>query len=159
MHITEIHVKLSEAAVANIHQGHNPIQPPTPNGDHGIRGVIAYCSIVLDGAFVIDEAKLIRGLKGLHVSMPSRKVTFRNRCGHNNPFDNRYCGTCGTKLPIEPPPDTPVSRHIDICHPIAPWFRRALQEAMEAAAQAEIQREMSNPPPARTDIAHPPQEQ
>jgi len=37
----------------------------------------AFCSITLDGMFVIRDLKIIQGAKGPFVAMPSRKLTDR----------------------------------------------------------------------------------
>lgn len=36
--------------------------------------LVATASVVLDGCFVVHDVKVIKGIKGLFVAMPSRKV-------------------------------------------------------------------------------------
>jgi stage V sporulation protein G len=57
----------------------------------------AYATIVFDNAFIIRDLKVIEGLKGLFVSMPSRKRkdgTFRDVVHPLNPETRKMIEDC-----------------------------------------------------------------
>ncbi|MFO1093344.1 MAG: SpoVG family protein [Planctomycetaceae bacterium] len=56
MEITEVRIKLADEVRERLH---------------------AFCSITLDGCFVIRDLKIIEGARGPFVAMPSRKLTDR----------------------------------------------------------------------------------
>ena len=59
----------------------------------------AFCSVTLDGDFVIRDLKIIEGTNGAFVAMPSRKLADRcSRCGCKNHLRAKYCNECGQKL-------------------------------------------------------------
>ena len=105
----------------------------------------AFCSITLDGEFVVRDLKIIEGQKGLFIAMPSRKLTVKcPACYTKNEVRARYCNGCGHKLPPERPTDTRPRMFTDIAHPINAACRekiqvaviRALEEEREKAKQA-----------------------
>lgn len=102
--------------------------------------VKAYCSITLDGEFVIRDIKLIDGSNGLFVAMPSRGLTSRcTRCQYKNEPRNRFCGGCGT--PVKPTDATRRDSY-DIAHPINGSCRQKIEDAiMEALASADFHQE------------------
>lgn len=160
MHVAIVHIQLSENAEFYLREGINPLEmaprsahEETAEGEtkrREMHGVIAYCNIIFDNIFIIDEVKLIRGQDGFHISMPSRKTTRRSGCGHNNYHDSVYCAKCGRKITLEPIAQG-LPKHADICHPIAAWFRRELTDAVIRATQ-ELIDSIRTPP----DSAHPP---
>ena len=122
MTITEVRVKLAD--------------DPTDR-------LLAFCSLTLDGCFVVRDLKLIRGAGGPFVAMPSRKITARcPECGGKNPLAGNYCGGCGVAL--NPDPDEAAEsdeakprRYADIAHPINARCREAVQTAVVAAVDRE----------------------
>lgn len=101
----------------------------------------AYCSITLDDEFVIRDLKIVDGVSGLFVAMPSRKSTIGcPRCHHKSPIRSRFCNDCGANLPPAPaqPVDGPRGKaHRDIAHPITAEYREYVQDRVLAAFKAE----------------------
>ncbi len=63
--------------------------------------LLAFCSMTIDGCFVVRDLKIIRGIKGPFVAMPSRKLTDHcHRCHGKNALRSNYCANavsdCGT---------------------------------------------------------------
>ena len=94
----------------------------------------AFCSITLDGAFVVRDLKIIQGQRGHFVAMPSRKLTEKcARCSAKNEVRARYCSHCGGGLPPVPEADPHGVRSrmfADIAHPINSDMRGKLQIAV-----------------------------
>jgi stage V sporulation protein G len=123
MEITEVRVKLVEKAGERLR---------------------AFCSITLDGAFVVRDLKIIGGTSGDFVAMPSRKLTDRcPKCGCKNHLRARFCNDCGKKLR-----DARAARddhgraklHADIAHPINTACRESIQDAVMEAYKEEVER-------------------
>jgi stage V sporulation protein G len=126
MHVTEVRVKL------NLH---------SPDR---LRG---FCSITLDGCFVVRDIKIIEGPGGLFVAMPSRKLMAQcSRCRGKNPLKSRYCGMCGAQLEESFHGNGEDGRggagklHCDVAHPINAECRRMVQEAVREAYAAEVEK-------------------
>ncbi|MCB9878414.1 MAG: septation protein SpoVG family protein [Planctomycetes bacterium] len=108
----------------------------------------AYCSVTIDGAFVVRDLKVIEGSRGPFVAMPSRKLADHcPRCHHKNHMRASYCNHCGGGLDPERAPRDVRGRarlHADLAHPINSATRiemhkavvRAYLEEVEAAQQA-----------------------
>jgi stage V sporulation protein G len=78
MEITEVRIKLMEESEDRLR---------------------AFCSITIDGCFVVRDLKIIEGAHGPFVAMPSRKLTHRcSRCGNKNHIRSNYCNNCGSRL-------------------------------------------------------------
>ncbi len=59
----------------------------------------AYCSITIDGCFMVRGIKLIEGTNGMFLAMPSRNPGADcPRCRHKNPSRMAYCGKCGNPI-------------------------------------------------------------
>jgi len=108
--------------------------------------LLAFCTITIDSCFVVRDVKVIDGLKGPFIAMPSRKVTARcSGCSEKNHLRARYCNQCGQGLdPIETG-DAKASHerprlYVDIAHPINARARAQLEQAAIAAYQAELER-------------------
>ena len=102
--------------------------------------LLAFCSLTLDGCFVVRDLKLIRGATGPFVAMPSRKITARcGGCGGKNPLACKFCGECGGELapPPEPAEDAKLRRYADIAHPINARCREQVQAAVTEAVERE----------------------
>jgi stage V sporulation protein G len=125
MRVTEVRVKL------NMHS------------QDRLRG---FCSITLDGCFVVRDIKIIEGPGGLFVAMPSRKLMAQcSRCRGKNPLKSRYCGTCGAQL--EDSKYAQVEErggagklHCDVAHPINAQCRQMVQDAIREAYAAEVEK-------------------
>jgi stage V sporulation protein G len=123
MEITEVRVKLME------------------DSDDRLR---AFCSITFDDSFVVRDLKIIDGISGPFVAMPSRKLTSHcPKCGTKNHMRANYCNQCGTSLPQEREvrdQDGRVKLYADIAHPINSECREMIQERVIAEYQEELDR-------------------
>lgn len=103
----------------------------------------AFCSITLDGCFVVRDLKIINGTKGPFVAMPSRKLTDRcGRCSAKNCLRAVYCSQCGVKLPESRAARNHEGRsklYADIAHPINTHCRELIQQqVLQAYAQEQV---------------------
>ena len=124
MEITEVRIKLMEESEDRLR---------------------AFCSITIDGCFVVRDLKIIEGSSGPFVAMPSRKLTERcPKCGYKNHLRSNYCNQCGAKIR-----GSTASRDLeananklyaDIAHPINQGCRDIIQNAVVAEYQAELER-------------------
>jgi stage V sporulation protein G len=114
---------------------HVEILPPdTYESDEGAR-LRAYCSITLDGEFVVHDLRLIEGNTGLFVAMPSRKLTHRcPGCDFKCARQSRYCSNCGKHLGgFKAQEGQFVRLHADIAHPCNQRARDKIELAVQAA--------------------------
>jgi stage V sporulation protein G len=104
----------------------------------------AFCSITMDNEFVVRDIKVIEGVGGLFVAMPSRKMSDHcDRCGGKNHLRAKFCNNCGTGLS-----DTRAKKdfkgrmklHADIAHPINAQCRRQIQEQVISAFKEEVEK-------------------
>lgn len=104
--------------------------------------LMAFCSITLDGCFVIRDLKLIQGKSGPFVAMPSRKLTDRcGRCHTKNHLRAAYCNHCGVRLRDEravKDDDGRAKLYADIAHPINPACRETIQNEVVRAYEREL---------------------
>jgi stage V sporulation protein G len=114
----------------------------------------AYATLTFDRSFVVRNAKIIDGTKGLFVAMPSRRLKEScPKCRFKNVVRSRFCNQCGASLPayVEQKPlnvsDRPEkqSEHRDIAHPITSEFREYIQKKVLAAYDDEARRGPSQP--------------
>ncbi|MEO1527761.1 MAG: SpoVG family protein, partial [Planctomycetota bacterium] len=122
MEITEIRIKLMESSEDRLR---------------------AFCSITIDGSFVVRDLKIIDGSNGPFVAMPSRKLTGHcNRCHHKNHLRANYCNHCGAKLNFENSGgfDSPQKLYADVAHPINSDCRELIQNAVIDEFDAELKR-------------------
>ena len=122
MEITEIRIKLMESSEDRLR---------------------AFCSITIDGCFVVRDLKIIDGSNGPFVAMPSRKLTGHcGRCHHKNHLRAHYCNNCGNKLDFDQESnlDSPQKLYADVAHPINSECRELIQNAVINEFQAELQR-------------------
>ncbi len=109
----------------------------------------AFCSIVIDDSFIIQDLKIIRRPQGTFVAMPSRKLADKcPRCGGKNHLRARYCNDCGTPLREDRAPIDVNGRatlHADIAHPLNSVIRDSLQRKVLAAYAAELEDAKSAP--------------
>lgn len=104
----------------------------------------AFCSMTLDHEFVIRDIKVIEGVNGYFVAMPSRKMGDRcERCGGKNHLKARFCNGCGRSLRDkrhERNLNSEIKLHADIAHPINTECRQRIQEAVVVAYQEELKK-------------------
>ncbi|NLW51679.1 MAG: stage V sporulation protein G [Candidatus Brocadiaceae bacterium] len=94
----------------------------------------AFCSITIDGDFVVHDLRVIEGRKGLFVAMPSRKLTDNcPGCGGKNELRAAFCGECGKRLGQDRADKATEKSHVDVAHPINTPCRETLQETVLAA--------------------------
>lgn len=122
MEITEVRIKLA---------------------DESQERLLAFCSITIDGCFVVRDLKIIQGLKGPFVAMPSRKLTDRcARCQSKNCLRTMYCGQCGARLPVRRGARCADGRsklYADIAHPINSACRETIQsQVLEAFDHEQV---------------------
>lgn len=101
----------------------------------------AFCSVTLDGSFVIRDLKVIDGTNGPFVAMPSRKLSDRcPKCGGKNHLRAKFCNECGARLdPNRAPRDDEgrVKLHADVAHPINAAGREQIQREVIEAYEKE----------------------
>lgn len=106
--------------------------------------VKAFCTITLDGGFVVRDLKVIEGPTGIFLAMPSRKLADRcPRCAAKNHLRARFCNHCGGKLNENRAPRDEQGRiklHADVAHPINAECRDAIQAAVVEAFHAEVEK-------------------
>ena len=104
----------------------------------------AYCSVVFDNEFVVRDIKIIDGMKGPFVAMPSRKMSDHcPSCGGKNHLKARFCNDCGAALPEnrEALDDESKPRlHADIAHPVTNKCRQRIQREVIAVFEGELER-------------------
>ena len=101
----------------------------------------AFCTMTLDGEFVVRDLKIIEGTNGLFVAMPSRKLTDHcPKCGGKNHLRAKFCNECGAKQPEKRVSDEDAQGklHADIAHPINSECRGRLQEVILQAYREEL---------------------
>jgi len=126
MEITEVRIKLMEESEDRLR---------------------AFCSITIDHSFVIRDLKIIEGVNGPFVAMPSRKMSARcGKCGNKNHLRSSYCNQCGTRL--RGPQDVREveggsgsnKMYADIAHPINQPCRDMIQNAVIREYLVELDR-------------------
>ncbi len=126
MEITEVRIKLMEESEDRLR---------------------AFCSITIDRSFVIRDLKIIEGVNGPFVAMPSRKMSARcGKCGNKNHLRSSYCNQCGTRL--RGPQDVREveggggsnKMYADIAHPINQACRDMIQNSVIREYLVELDR-------------------
>jgi len=107
----------------------------------------AFCAITLDNEFVVRDIKVIAGVGGYFVAMPSRKMSDHcEKCGGKNHLRARFCNYCGRELSGNRTRKDAKGRtkiHADIAHPINTRCRQTIQQAVVAAFEQEVERSKS----------------
>lgn len=102
----------------------------------------AFCSITLDNEFVVRDIKIIEGMDGYFVAMPSRKMSDHcGHCGGKNHLRANFCNYCGKALPDNRTKQEPNGRmklHADIAHPINARCRKLIQQMVVAKFRDEL---------------------
>src|SRR5262245_24194249 len=109
----------------------------------GAERLRAFCSVTLDGDFVIRDLKVIDGTNGHFVAMPSRKLAYRcGRCGNKNHLRAKFCNECGGKLSERRLPRDPNVRfffNVAATTEIYTACRERIQKAVIEAFEAECE--------------------
>jgi stage V sporulation protein G len=105
----------------------------------------AYATVTFDNAFVVRNIKVILGMSGLFIAMPSRKVKQPClKCNFKNELHSKYCNQCGAQLPLQARPTAvdpnAQAEHKDIAHPITQAFRELLQKKILEAYELEVKK-------------------
>ena len=105
----------------------------------------AYTTVTFDQALVIRNIKVIQGVDGMFIAMPSRKLKFScPKCSFKNEIGSKYCSKCGALLPSEQKAEDDdsdtKSQHRDVAHPITKEFRDYLQTKVLEAYKKETER-------------------
>lgn len=104
----------------------------------------AFCSVTFDNEFVVRDIKIIKGVKGFFVAMPSRKMSDHcEKCGSKNHLRAKFCNNCGASLGENRAKKDMQGRmklHADIAHPINADCRRKIQEKVTAAFNEEFEK-------------------
>ena len=110
--------------------------------DGGNERLCGYCTITIDGEFVVRDLRIIAGERGFFVAMPSRKTMHRcPQCGHKNHHQAHFCNDCGRRLHVRTVSQADQARmHIDIAHPITTSCRKMIQERVLTAFEREKRR-------------------
>jgi len=105
----------------------------------------AYATVTFDNVFVVRDIKVIQGVAGLFIAMPSRKVKHAcPKCAFKNELRSKYCNQCAGVLPVEANIQraedalSTQAEHRDIAHPITQSFREYLQNKVLAVYAQEI---------------------
>ena len=112
----------------------------------------------MDNEFVVRDIKVIEGVNGLFVAMPSRKMSDHcEKCGGKNHLRAKYCNNCGAKLLEERANKDAMGRmklHADIAHPINAECRQKIQEKVSDAFREEVEKskEPGYRPPKMDDL-------
>ncbi|OHB58948.1 MAG: hypothetical protein A2Y07_04705 [Planctomycetes bacterium GWF2_50_10] len=104
----------------------------------------AFCSMTLDKEFVIRDIKIIEGIGGHFVAMPSRKMSDHcQKCSGKNHLRAKYCNNCGNLLSENRAKKDAKGRmklHADVAHPINAECRQRIQDFIVAAFEEEIEK-------------------
>ncbi len=104
----------------------------------------AFCSVTMDDEFVVREIKVIEGVGGFFVAMPSRKMSDHcEKCGSKNHLRAKFCNNCGAPLSENRAKKDIKGRmklHADIAHPINAECRRKIQEKVISAFKEEVEK-------------------
>ncbi len=106
--------------------------------------LLAFCSMTIDGCFVVRDLKIIRGIKGAFVAMPSRKLTDHcPSCHGKNALRSSYCSQCGLKQRDDRAvkgADGRAKLYADIAHPINSECRDLIQQRVLDEYEEEVYR-------------------
>lgn len=108
------------------------------------RELLAHMVLVLDDQLVIHGVKVIRGRRGIFISLPNEKKSDRCLyCMKKNSVTAAYCNYCGGELDSLRWQDLPpnkqgyISLYNDLIHPIDATFRSYLHEECLKAYELE----------------------
>jgi len=106
----------------------------------------AYVTVTFDNFFVIRDLKVIEGIMGLFVAMPSKKSKEPcAKCRYKNVVRSNYCNQCGVQLDVrEYTKEDYQGEHRDIAHPITAEAREYIQGKVFDAYNKELEIGMSS---------------
>ena len=114
----------------------------------------AYATLTFDNEFVVRNIKVIQGVSGMFIAMPSRKLKFScPKCKFRNEMGSKFCNQCGSSLPAqkeEPVHKDAKAEHRDIAHPITQRFREYIQTKILEAYKKEVENNPQEKLPAAT---------
>ena len=91
--------------------------------------VKAVVSVVFDTCFVVNNIKIIDGIRGLFIGMPSRKSRIEcQMCKAKIDSGSIYCSECGKSVPIKAGEYDSRKDDRDIAHPITNDFREHVSQ-------------------------------
>ena len=102
----------------------------------------AFCSLTFDDDFVVRDLKIIEGVNGYFIAMPSRKLTDHcPRCSGKNHLRAKFCNNCGRRLKTDRIRRRGRGKiHADIAHPINTTSREMIQTRIVSEFHKEIER-------------------
>jgi stage V sporulation protein G len=104
----------------------------------------AFCAITLDREFIVRDIKVLEGMKGNFVGMPSRKMSDHcEKCGGKNHLKAKYCNNCGAALAENRGKKNPrgkIKLHADIAHPINMRCRKIIWDRVIHAFNTEVEK-------------------
>jgi stage V sporulation protein G len=104
----------------------------------------AFCTLTFDDCFVVRDIKIIRGVMGDFMAMPSRKLTdLCPKCRGKNHLRAHYCNECGRRLVANRADRNHKGRaklYADVAHPIHQPYRDYLQQIVLEAYERELER-------------------
>ena len=106
----------------------------------------AFCCVTFDHSFVVRDLKIIEGIHGPFVAMPSRKLMVHcPKCHAKNHIKANYCNQCGYRFQQsfyhKFGPER-IKLYADIAHPINSTCRELIQNAVLFAWQEEKERSL-----------------
>jgi stage V sporulation protein G len=105
-----------------------------PDGDNN--DCLAYCQIVFDDVFIVNDIKVIKGTKGVVVAMPSRKLTAKcPNCRFKNMLKAKFCNNCGQRMQMLKPENE--AYYADVAHPLTQECRAVVNDAVLRAFRDE----------------------
>ena len=115
------------------------------NGHTGIHADLkAYCSVTLDGEFVVRDIKVLSSGGNLFIGMPSRKLHTRcHECSSKVYLKAWYCSYCGARLGKSTIPLDAYGReklHAGVAHPVTSECREHIERYVLAAYYHEVER-------------------
>lgn len=108
------------------------------------RHLKAFCSILIDGCFCVQDLKVIDSTKGLFIAMPSRKIQDRCLiCQYKNYNRAYWCNNCGNKLKENRAIADESGRlnlFADVVHPIDVKTRKYISDTIIDAYFLELEK-------------------
>jgi len=98
----------------------------------------ARATLIFDNQFAVENVRVIENSRGLHVAMPTWKVTTKCReCHSPSDYDCKYCRTCGATVKQF----HAAKRHFDVAHPTNSGFRSQIERHVLSEYAARLERE------------------
>lgn len=105
--------------------------------------------VEFDQELALHEVKIVRGDRGVFVSLPSRRLCDKcPNCHGRNSLDARYCEKCGERRSLDRIPSDHNGKrklYMDFLHPISGRFRDYLEEMVLEAYDRELFAQRDSP--------------